>query len=116
MPWKPARICGCGRTVPAGELCACQLKRERERKARADRNRPNAAARGYDSWWETERKAFLVANPVCRRCGAPATVVDHLKPHRGDRRLFRDRSNWQPLCTTCHSRHKQALEKREVRR
>ncbi|WP_338153338.1 hypothetical protein [Pseudophaeobacter leonis] len=30
--------------------------------------------------------------------------------HRGDMRLFWDRSNWQPLCTSCHNRRKQQLE------
>jgi hypothetical protein len=32
----------------------------------------------------------------------PATVVDHIVPHRGDRRLFWDKTNWQPLCKRCH--------------
>jgi 5-methylcytosine-specific restriction endonuclease McrA len=40
-------------------------------------------------------------------------VVDHIQPHRGDQRLFWDRRNWQPLCRTCHSGHKQSIEKRQ---
>ncbi|MDE4173662.1 HNH endonuclease [Phaeobacter sp. PT47_59] len=43
-------------------------------------------------------------------CGAPATVVDHIKAHRGDERLFWGRTNWQPLCASCHNRHKQRQE------
>jgi len=31
-----------------------------------------------------------------------ATVVDHIKPHRGDKTLFWERSNWQALCKQCH--------------
>lgn len=31
-----------------------------------------------------------------------ATVVDHIKPHRGDQKLFWDRGNWQALCKSCH--------------
>jgi 5-methylcytosine-specific restriction protein A len=31
-----------------------------------------------------------------------ATVVDHIKPHRGDQTLFWDRSNWQALCKQHH--------------
>ncbi len=31
------------------------------------------------------------------------TVVDHIKPHRGDRKLFWDRGNWQPLCEHHHN-------------
>lgn len=32
-----------------------------------------------------------------------ATVVDHIKPHRGDKKLFWDRGNWQPLCEHHHN-------------
>ena len=31
------------------------------------------------------------------------TDVDHIKPHRGDLKLFWDRSNWQALCHRHHS-------------
>ena len=33
-----------------------------------------------------------------------ATVVDYIVPHRGDQKLFWDKSNWQPLCKACHDR------------
>ncbi len=32
-----------------------------------------------------------------------STVVDHIKPHRGDKKLFWDRGNWQPLCEHHHN-------------
>jgi 5-methylcytosine-specific restriction endonuclease McrA len=112
MPYRSPKICGCGRVVPWDKLCVCQKLREQERKARHDERRPSARERGYDSKWDRERAAYLKANPTCRCCPAPATVVDHIKPHRGDRRLFWNRSNWQPLCTSCHSRRKQAEERR----
>jgi 5-methylcytosine-specific restriction protein A len=32
----------------------------------------------------------------------PATVVDHIVPHRGDPVLFWDEANWQGLCKLCH--------------
>jgi 5-methylcytosine-specific restriction endonuclease McrA len=38
--------------------------------------------------------------------------VDHITPHRGDLKLFWQRSNWQALCTPCHSGRKQSQEKR----
>jgi 5-methylcytosine-specific restriction endonuclease McrA len=88
--------------------------RDRERRARHDANRPSARQRGYDSRWQRERAAFLAVNRHCRRCGERATLVDHIRPHRGNWAVFWDRSNWQPLCTACHSRHKQAVEKREA--
>ena len=34
--------------------------------------------------------------------GQQMAVVDHIIPHKGDKVLFWDRSNWQPLCKTCH--------------
>lgn len=44
----------------------------------------------------------------CKHSGCPklkkATVVDHIKPHRGDKILFWDESNWQALCKQCHDR------------
>ena len=33
-----------------------------------------------------------------------AVIVDHIKPHRGDKVLFWDRNNWQPLCKMHHDR------------
>lgn len=38
-----------------------------------------------------------------------ATCVDHIKAHKGDKRLFWDEKNHRPLCTGCHSR-KTALQ------
>ena len=48
-------------------------------------------------------------HPLCEICKAggelsPATVVDHIVPHRGDMQLFWDQNNWQPLCKDCHDR------------
>lgn len=108
---KPAFLCTCGKIVPGGERCQCQLIRDRERKARHDARRPTAARRGYNHEWRKARRDFLATRPYCLRCGAIAATVDHIKPHRGDDRLFWDRTNWQPLCTPCHSRHKQREER-----
>ncbi len=42
----------------------------------------------------------------------PATVVDHIIPHYGDRQLFWDNiNNWQSLCVTCHNKYKQSEER-----
>jgi len=85
-------------------------------------DRRSAAERGYDGKWRKERAAFLALNPWCVRLGAGCTLigelVDHRIPHRGDMRLFWDRSNWQTLCTHCHNVHKQRAEtgRAEVRR
>jgi 5-methylcytosine-specific restriction protein A len=50
-------------------------------------------------------------NALCRPCQqktppqvTAATVVDHIKDHKGDQALFWDESNWQPSCEACHNR------------
>jgi 5-methylcytosine-specific restriction protein A len=34
----------------------------------------------------------------------PATVVDHRIPHKGDKQLFWDSTNWQAMSKPCHDR------------
>lgn len=111
MPMRAPRLCRCGNRVAFGARCPCEQAADRERKARHDTRRPNSSARGYDREWASVRAVFLKVNRFCRRCGKPATVVDHKVPHRGDAGLFWDRSNWQPLCTACHSGAKQREER-----
>ena len=95
MPWKP--------TVhrPAGAKSSAEVKRE------LDRQRPSAARRGYDGRWRRARSRYLAEHPWCVRCLVegrltPATVVDHVEPHRGDERLFWDQDQWQGLCKQHH--------------
>ena len=78
--------------------------------------RPSAAKRGYGRNWRRARARFLTRHPLCATCAADgrvteATVVDHVVPHRGDRRMFWDVGNWQALCAPCHDRHKQRQER-----
>lgn len=73
------------------------------------------ADRLYGRRWRKARAAFLMERPFCAMCEATgklqaATVVDHVKPHRGDEALFWDRTNWQPLCERHHNRDKARLE------
>lgn len=96
-----------------GERCACQIARTRARNKRHDAKRPSAAKRGYNHAWRVARVEFLKIHPVCRMCGKPAAVVDHITPHRGDDRLFWDRMNWQPLCVSCHNQRKQKIERND---
>lgn len=65
--------------------------------------------------WKKCRLAFLAAHPLCAYCQArglvtAATIVDHIKPHKGDEKLFFKEANWQALCKTCHDSVKQAEE------
>jgi 5-methylcytosine-specific restriction enzyme A len=69
----------------------------------------------YGRKWKTARAGFLRLNPICAFCAhrgvnTRATVVDHIRPHRGDLSLFWSRRNWQPLCAPCHNGAKQAEE------
>jgi len=89
---------------------------KRERVAEADARRGSAYSRGYDRQHGRDRAEFLRANPLCCCCKAngvikAATVLDHIEPHKGDRRLFRDPTNWQALCAACHGTIKARLER-----
>ena len=63
----------------------------------------------YDRQWRKARLEHLRNCPWCVECAKTdryisATDVDHIEPHRGDKRLFWDRANWQSLCKSCHSK------------
>lgn len=104
MPQRPLHPCstpGCPQLVRDAPRCpACTTA--------TSRARGTAHERGYGARWQRERARFLAANPLCvidlRESGTPvpATVVDHVVPHKGDKALFWDRSNWQPLCKPHH--------------
>ena len=105
MPRNPPRPCrypGCPGLCEHGQVyCKDHLQWS------SDRLRGGADARGYNSGWRKARKAFLQQHPLCVQCMkegrlTPATVVDHIVPHRGNERLFWDVNNWQPLCADCH--------------
>lgn len=114
MPTRPPKICGaCGKTHLASEQCLLIAERNRARKAKHDAKRPSRQARGYDAEWEKARAEWLAAYPSCRRCGAKATLVDHIQTIREAPRRRLDRTNFQSLCTSCHSSWKQAQDKRK---
>jgi 5-methylcytosine-specific restriction protein A len=85
-----------------------------------DTKRGSARERGYNTRWEKARKTYLMRNPLCVMCQRegrvnPATVVDHIFPHKGDQQLFWDTDNWQGLCKPHHDRDKQREERRSFR-
>lgn len=76
--------------------------------------RPSASKRGYGARWRRYRKYFLTIHPLCVICKkqnmiTSATVVDHIIPHKGDMKLFWDKTNHQGLCK-CHHDTKTARE------
>lgn len=104
LPQRVQRLCaypGCSVRVKNG-YCP------RHRRERVE-NRVSAAKRGYDRDWRRYRINFLKEHPWCVECEKqgvrrPATEVDHIIPHRGDRQLFWNKKNHQALCKNCHSR------------
>jgi 5-methylcytosine-specific restriction protein A len=71
--------------------------------------RPTAAERGYDGEWRRYRTQYLREHPHCvdpfrKHIGliVPASVVDHIKPHHGNKELFWDENNHQGVCKSCH--------------
>ena len=81
-----------------------------------DRHRPKHKRRMSVEWhgwynlpiWTARlRPAQLINEPFCRECAragrrTKAEVVDHVKPHRGDWKLFTDPTNLQSLCKYHH--------------
>ena len=106
MPTRPNTPCrhpGCAALVPYGQKYC-----DEHRKLHPEETR-SAASRGYGSRWQKASKQFLAAHPLCEEClkggrYVKATVVDHIKPHRGDRTLFWDQNNWRGLCKSCHDK------------
>ena len=113
MATRTKRICGkhgCNKLTDCGYCDAHRIEKQRLYTKEANANRESSAKRGYDRRWQKTREHFLNANPSCVFClkekqqHIPATVVDHIIPHRGDMSLFWDQENWQPLCKRCHDR------------
>src|SRR5437870_5679427 len=50
--------------------------------------------------WEATRKRVLLEEPGCRRCGAKATDVDHIRQQIDGG--TEERANLQALCNPCH--------------
>lgn len=58
--------------------------------------------------WREASHRYLRNNPLCVHClrvgrTTTSTETDHIKPHRGNKELFWDKSNWQALCKQCHA-------------
>ena len=106
MPQAPKRPCswpGCAALTDGGR---CEKHRKQQQK-HIDMQRGSAASRGYGARWQRVRSLYLAKHPLCAECQrnnrlTAASVVDHIKPHKGDQALFWDESNWQALCKHCH--------------
>ena len=109
MPRLSPKQCptpGCTRVIEGTARCcsSCEAKRPKpfERLHARDRDRPNAAARGYDYEWQQRRERILSRDKWCRSCKRKRSAhVDHIvaKKHGGSD----DDSNLQGLCRSCHN-------------
>lgn len=102
---KPCAKVGCGTLVTNERFCDNHKDFDKNRDY--DKNRKSAAQRGYNSKWRKAREQFLSDNPLCLECNTEskltvATVIDHIIPHKGDYKLFWDKTNWRPLCKRHH--------------
>ena len=106
----PCGYLGCPQLIDAGQRY-CEKHKQPDR--------PSAAKRGYNSKWRRLSKAYLRKHPMCVRCMqqgryVPATVVDHIQPHRNNPALMWDESNWQALCKPCHDKKTWTEDKNPV--
>lgn len=105
MPLRPPRF------SPSHQRTAVERKRD------ADRARANVPWRGWygTARWQAIREAQLSMQPLCVMCldgevVEPATVCDHVTPHRGDEALFWS-GPFQSLCAHHHNSAKQREER-----
>ena len=66
-------------------------------------------ATGYGYKWKLASRAWLKAHPLCVECERQGritlgNVVDHRQPHRGDMKLFWDKTQWDSLCFHHHNK------------
>ena len=100
------------RTAEAPKIRAC---------ARAEPYRDMAQYREYQHWywrerWRKRAKLQLRLHPLCALClehgiPKPATVCDHVEPHKGDWNSF-ILGPVQSLCKSCHDGSKRMVELR----
>ena len=110
MPRKPKKPCrdpGCPELT---EERLCETHQQEYNRQYNQQERPEYSRTLYrSSRWRKLRRVFLQEHPLCVQCQelgtlTPASVVDHITPHKGDEALFFDEANLQPLCKPCHDR------------
>lgn len=106
-PYAPAHPCsypGCHELVVVGSRCILHRKQEMRE---YNKRRGSSTVQGYGIQWQRARRTYLAEHPLCVQCRAEglyraASVVDHIRPHRGDHTLFWSEDNWQALCKAHH--------------
>lgn len=94
---------GCPVLVQGGRRC-------KDCEAKADKQRPNSTARGYDRKWRLRRARFLLDHPICEEQGCHKASTDvHHRIKRKDliAQGVQDPDADQYLQALCHSHHSQ---------
>ena len=112
LPLKPCRRPGCTELVRGGGYCTKhQISTNKIRRTVQPERGKSAAYHNlyFSARWKRLRAQQLIAEPFCRECGrrgirTRAEDIDHITPHKGNKKLFFDPSNHQSLCHSCHSR------------
>jgi 5-methylcytosine-specific restriction protein A len=101
MALRPKTICnwaGCGKAIDNARYCERHeaLHQAQENKRKSIRNEDYS--RMYTWNWRKYSSTFLKAHPLCLKCLEdgkiiPATEVDHIVPHKGDKDLFWQEDN-----------------------
>ena len=107
---RPKSICkhpACGKLIDRAGYCDKHQAVQDQYEAQRRNNRSHNFSKMYGWEWRKVRNNFIKANPLCVICFAkglivPANVVDHIKPHKGDKNLFWNEDNYQSLCKPCH--------------
>jgi 5-methylcytosine-specific restriction protein A len=112
-PRKPCLKPGCNVLVGNGSYCDAHKIEKKQvevnQRIQYDKERGTSASRGYNYRWSKASKKYREDNPLCIMCEAKGIVkinncVDHKIPvNSPDDPLFWEESNWQGLCTSCHS-------------
>jgi len=94
MPTRPKQFVGAG-------------QQEAARRYEHDRNQLQWRKWYKSPRWLKIRKLYLAQNPLCAECEklgrtVPATILDHIIPHRGNEALFFEPTNRAGLCKRCH--------------
>lgn len=102
MPSAPLRFCTRHGTASPDGCPACR---------RHELRHQQGSTSYHSAKWKRESARFRAHHPYCVNadaglpmCTLLTDVTDHRIPHEGDPHLFWDRSNWQPMCASCHSR------------
>jgi 5-methylcytosine-specific restriction protein A len=109
MALHPCYQPGCPNLINKGGYCI-EHQRQTTRQYNQYVRDPDIQRLYNSTRWKHERKIFLDKHPLCEceECKAndrtiSATMVDHKIPHKGDLKLFWDKSNWQAMSLEHHN-------------